>query len=109
MALYSVWDWDKNAWAVYRTSEPVSVGDDPKPPRPMSVSALGADPDTQIKSLPPTARFVGYDHMCRGEVRRRGGMPLGLDAPEASDIPKYALGFGLGVGVAYYFMRRRRA
>lgn len=69
MALYSVWDWNRNAYRVYATSTPVSVGDDPKPPKP-STGPIGADPDTDVKPLPPNAKLVGYEHMPRGEIRR---------------------------------------
>lgn len=111
MALYSVWDWDKNSWAIYRDSLPVSVGDDPKPPRPQRVSRLGADPDTQTKPLPSGARFVGYDHMCRGEVRTRptGALSgLGIDTPDSDDLKKYLFGGLVGAAVAWYWKRRSR-
>jgi hypothetical protein len=110
MALYSVWDWDRNAWAVYRDARPVSVGDDPKPPRPANVSQLGADPDTQMNPLPSDARFVGYDHLCRGEVRRRGDGPLsglGLSMPSGDDLTKYLIGGAIGAAIAWYWRRRR--
>jgi len=107
MALYSVWDWDHNAWAVYRDSRPVSVGDDPVPPRPTDVNFLGADPDTQCNPLPPSARFVGYDTMCRGEVRRRvAGSGLGLDLPAAADMQKYLIGAAIGVGLYWLWSQR---
>jgi len=70
MAFYSTWDWNRNAWRVYRTPETVSVGDDPKPPRPSPLNILGADPDTQVRPLPAGATFIGYDHIARGEIRR---------------------------------------
>ena len=108
MALYSVWDWDHNAWAVYRTPQTVSVGDDPTPARPARVSALGADPDTQMKPLPQDARFIGYDHMCRGEVRVAGGSPasLGIDMPSNDDMKKYLIGGAIGAAVAWWWRRR---
>lgn len=70
MAFFSTWDWGKNAWRVYQTPDTVSVGDDPKGPKLANVNVLGADPDTQTPPLPPSARFVGYSHLARGEVRR---------------------------------------
>lgn len=111
MALYSVWDWDRNSWAIYRDARPVSVGDDPKPPRPTNVSPIGADPDTQVNLVPSDARFIGYDHMCRGEVRRRGNSALsglGIDMPSSDDLQKYALGALIGASAAYAWYRRRR-
>lgn len=104
MALYSVWDWDKNVYRVYRDDVPVSVGDDPKPPRPRNVGPIGADPDTQIKTLPAGAKFLGYDQMAHGEIRMIGGLPLGLDDP-GSDTWKYMLAFAAG-GAAVWFLTR---
>lgn len=108
MALYSVWDWDRNAWAVYRDSRPASVGDDPTPPRPSVTSQLGADPDTQMNPLPSDARFVGYDHMCRGEVRVRSNplAGLGIDMPSNDDLKKYAIGAVIGI-IAFRYWRNR--
>jgi hypothetical protein len=109
MALYSVWDWDRNSWAIYRDARPASVGDDPKPPRPRNVGRLGADPDTQMNPLPSDAQFVGYDHMCRGEVRVRGTGPLaglGLDMPSNDDLKKYAIGGLVGAAAAWWWRRR---
>ena len=40
MALYSAWDWDKNAWAVFATPGTVSVGDDPIAPKPKQTSPI---------------------------------------------------------------------
>jgi hypothetical protein len=111
MALYSVWDFDRNSWAVYRDGKTVSVGDDPTPPRPRNISPLGADPDTQVNSLPAGANFVGYDHMCRGEVRRRGDGPLsglGIDMPSNDDLKKYVIGGVLGALVVKWWTGRRR-
>lgn len=109
MALYSVWDWDRNAWAVYRDARPVSVGDDPKPPKPLSVHPLGADPDTQVKPLPSGARFVEFSHVCRGEVRRAGGAlaSLGLDPPAGEDLPKYLLGVAVGAALVWWMRKSR--
>lgn len=107
MALYSVWDWDRNSWAIYRDHRPVSVGDDPTPPKPVNVGPLGADPDTQLKPLPSDARFVGHDHVCRGEVRVRSGAlsSLGLSMPDSADLPKYAVGFVVGVAAVAAWRR----
>lgn len=73
MAFYSVWDWNRNAWSIYATDRPASVGDDPIPPRPSVLSPIGADPDSDVKSLPAGARHVGFSHLARGEVRRLPG------------------------------------
>lgn len=103
MALYSVWDWDRNAYRVYATKSPVSVGDDPIAPKPSGLSALGADPDQHIKPLPSGAKFMGYSHLARGEVRR---MPKGLgdngdDAGKATGLAGMPLvAFGLGAAAA---------
>lgn len=108
MALYSVWDWDRNAWAVYRDGRRVSVGDDPTPPRPIDVSPLGADPDTQLKVLPNDARFVGYDLMCRGEarVRPQGVLSgLGLSLPETDDLKKYVGGAVVGAAILFAWQK----
>ncbi len=108
MALFSVWDWDHNSWAIYRNDRPVSVGDDPKPPRPTTMSRLGADPDTQMNPLPSDARFIGYSHVARGEVRRKpsGTMDaLGLDMPSTDDVKKYAIG-AVGALLAYDLWQR---
>lgn len=95
MALYSVWDWNRNAYRVYSTRRPVSVGDDPIPPRPSGLSALGADPDEHIKPLPSGARFEGYSHLARGEIRR---MPTGMG--DTADDAGAASGGGTGKGLA---------
>lgn len=111
MALYSVWDWDRNTWAVYRDRRTVSIGDDPKPPKPV-VGPLGADPDTQVKPLPSDASFVGYDHVCRGEVRRRPSGPLaglGIDPPSSDDLQKYAVGAAMGVAAWWLFTKWKRS
>jgi hypothetical protein len=112
MALYSVWDWDRNAWAVYRDKRPVSVGDDPKAPKPSNVSAIGADPDTQVNLMPSDARFIGYDHMCRGEVRRRSESSLsglGIEMPSSDDVRKYVLGGAVGALLVWYWRKRERS
>lgn len=113
MALYSVWDWNRNAYAIYRTSSPVSVGDDPLPHR-GSDSVLGADPDSGVKPLPSGARFVGYDHLARGEIRRRSSAlgDSGDDGGAASGSAGNGwLMFGAGVlaASAYWWWRRSRS
>lgn len=102
MALYSVWDWDKNAYKIYADSTPVSVGDDPKPPKPTGVGPIGADPDTQIKTLPGGTKFMGYDQMAHGEIRRVGGLPLGLDDATDSNTFKYVLAALAGGAVVFF-------
>ena len=110
MALYSTWDWNRNAWRVYATRRPVSVGDDPVPPRPRNTSTLGADPDTHVKPLPGGTRFMGYSHVARGEVRRQTGA-LGIVGDDAgrSGVSGLAM-FGLGVAAAsaFFWWRRRK-
>lgn len=114
MALYSVWNWDRNAWAIYRTSVPVSVGDDALPPRPRGVGPIGADPDTQVKPLPLGARFVEFSHVARGEIRRKPGhiADLGDDAGRSTATGTrwgaLALGAALASGVWYLATRKRR-
>lgn len=113
MALYSVWDWDRNAYRVYSTKTPVSVGDDPIPPKPSGLSALGADPDTHLKALPSGAKFMGYSHLARGELRRmsRGLGDNGDDAGAAKGLTgggwkTLALGVVIGAGVVWYAGKR---
>lgn len=101
MALYSVWDWNRNAYRVYATRRPVSVGDDPIPPRPGGLSPLGADPDQHLKPLPSGVKFLGYSHLARGELRR---MPRGIgdtadDAGAAGSGRSSWLMLGLGAAV----------
>lgn len=105
MALYSVWDWNRNAWRVYSTRRPASVGDDPIPPRPKPLSPVGCDPDTQVKPLPSGAKLEGFSHFARGEVRR---MPGGLgdngdDAGAGGGVTSNTwlmLGVGAALGAA---------
>lgn len=106
MALFSVWDWDKNSWAVYRNGDSVSVGDDPKAPKPSGTSPLGADPDTHAKPLPSDAKFSGYSHVARGEIRRHASLPLGLDEPGESSVVKYAAGAVVGSVLTWMVLRR---
>lgn len=110
MALYSVWDWDRNSYRLYETRRPASVGDDPVPPRP-SAPSLGADPDTHVKPLPAGAKFMGYTHVPRGEIRRerRGLADIGDDAGADGSSGgigswgKFALGMVVGVvGVLWW-------
>jgi hypothetical protein len=111
MALYSTWDWSRNAWRVYRTPTSVSVGDDPIPPRPTNISPIGASPDDDVKPLPTNARFVGFDHLARGEVRRapRGLGDIGDDAGQGVITSNGWLMFGAGVAVASLFWLWRRS
>jgi hypothetical protein len=105
VALFSVWDWDKNAWAVYRNGDNVSVGDDPKPPKPTGTHAIGADPDAHVKPLPADAKFSGFSHVARGEVRRQASLPLGLDEPGESPALKYAAGAAAGSLLTWFLLR----
>jgi hypothetical protein len=112
MALYSVWDWDRNSYRVYATKRPASVGDDPVPPRPESGSVIGADPDTDVKPLPAGAKFLAYSNVARGEVRRKSSGPFDLgDDAGSNDAPKtrwsvFAIGLALGAGGLYLWQRR---
>ena len=112
MALYSVWDWDRNSWRIYQTPAHVSVGDDAHPPRPSNVSPIGADPDTQVKPLPSGAKLQGFSHVARGEVRRtpQGIGNTGDDAgsPTAPlKRPWVMFGLGAAVASAWWWWRRR--
>jgi hypothetical protein len=103
MALYSVWDWDRNAYAIYRTKTPVSVGDDPTPPSsPGPTQGLGADPDVGVKALPRGARRLGYSQVARGEIRRlpRHMGDLGDDAGR-SGARSWAMPLAAGVALGY--------
>lgn len=110
MALYSIWDWNRNAYRVYSTPRTVSVGDDPIPPRP-SASSLGANPDTDVKPLPAGAKFVGYSHIARGEIRRerRGIGDLGDDAGTEAGVTswwKLVAAAAAGAVAMHLWMRR---
>lgn len=113
MALYSVWDWNRNSYRVYSTPQPVSVGDDPIPPRPKGISAIGADPDVHVKPLPSGAKMVGYSHMPRGEIRRLPG-GIGDTADDAGAAGRsrtataatFGVGVVLGAGIAWLMWRR---
>jgi hypothetical protein len=114
MALYSVWDWNRNSYRVYSTPTPVSVGDDPIPPKPNGISPIGANPDSDVKPLPPGARFIGYDHLARGEIRRvsNGFGDLGDDAGSGGNFwTQPAVMFSFGVASTFLLAelwRRRR-
>lgn len=112
MALYSVWDWNRNAYRIYTTRSPVSVGDDPIPPRPSGAHTLGADPDTHVKALPRGVRLVGYSHLPRGEVRRRSkwladvGDDAGSnDASSGGKLAMLGVGIVIGAGVMWWVGR----
>lgn len=111
MAFFSVWDWNRNAWRIYQTSTPVSVGDDPAAPKPSMNNPIGADPDTQVKQLPPGATVVGYDHLARGEIRREPASLL--SGADDSGIPfwkKPLVMFAAGaaaVGALVWWRRQR--
>ena len=105
MALYSVWNWDRNAYEVYATDRPVSVGDDPTPPNPGPVHLLGAIPDVHVKALPIGARLIGMSHLARGEIVRHRSGGLGGDLGQATGG---ALIFG-GLGVAAGMLLAPRA
>jgi hypothetical protein len=106
MALYSVWDWNKNLYRVYSDALPVSVGVDPDPPRPMNVHLLGAVPFEGCKVLPHGTRFMGLSHVPRGEIVRdasglREVMGLGSEAGGRTGIGSVAL-VCVGLAVGYF-------
>lgn len=92
MATYSAWDWNFNRFRVYRDEKPVSIGDDPSPPRPRTLSILGAVPDKDVKILPPTARSVGTSLVAIGEIVRDPKLNTPRDAAAAKG------GGGDGIG-----------
>ena len=113
MALYSVWDWNRNAYAVYSTPKRVSVGDDPVPPRPKGLSKLGASPDDDVKPLPSGAKLIGYDHFARGEIRRRSGLfGVGDDGGQgggaSSPLFMFLAGGATAAGAIYAYWRWKR-
>ena len=69
------------------------------PPR--STLKLGA-----VKPLPSDAKFSGYSHVARGEIRRQSYLPLGLDEPGESNAMKYAVGAAVGSAVTWLLLRR---
>jgi hypothetical protein len=113
MALYSVWDWNRNSYRVYSTTSPVSVGDDPVPPRPTGTHVLGADPDADVKPLPSGVRLIGRSHLPKGEIRRapRGLGDNGDDAGNSngagSGLAMLGLGIAVGAGVMWWVGRKR--
>lgn len=112
MALYSVWDWNRNSYRVYTTPKHVSVGDDPLPPKPTNISPIGANPDTDVKPLPSGTKFIGYDHLARGEIRRMSGslFDLGDDAGTGGSFwtqPMVMFVAGAGVVIVYYAWKKQ--
>src|SRR3990172_4825673 len=89
MALFSQWDWSRNAFKIYATNDRVSIGDDPTPPHPTGVNVIGAVPDVDAKPLPRGATFMGYAQVPRGEIVKSEG--------QASARSTYGLG-GTGLG-----------
>lgn len=112
MALYSVWDWNKNLYRVYSNSTPVSVGVDPNPPRPNAVHLLGAVPYEHAKVLPPAVRLMGLSHVPRGEVVRDAASVhelLGLSGDaEGSGFGRTLLVAAAGAIVGYAVARMVR-
>jgi hypothetical protein len=113
MALYSVWDWNRNSYRVYTTTRPVSVGDDPIPPRPRGTHELGADPDEHIKALPSGVRFIGYSHLPRGEIRRRArglgdfGDDAGANGASSNRWVMLGIGLAVGAGAMHLWMAKK--
>jgi hypothetical protein len=111
MALYSVWDWNKNLYRVHADTLPVSVGVDPSPPQPTGVHLLGAIPYDHAKVLPPAARFMGLSHVPRGEVVRSATNLkelLGLGAePGSSSVWTFAAIATAALVVGYVAGRMR--
>ena len=111
MALFSAWDWDRNAYRVYMTRQMVSIGDDPKPPKPSLRHPLGAVPDVDAKPLPIGAKFMGYSHQARGEIVKLPAGTLGRlgDIAESvtPDVGKLLLVLLVGVGIGVFVARRK--
>jgi hypothetical protein len=111
MAFFSVWDWNRNAWRIYQTPTSVSVGDDPAAPKPSVSNPIGADPDTQVKPLPPGAKLIGYEHLARGEIRREPSSLLsGADGSETPFWKRPLVMFVAGaasIGALVWWRRRR--
>jgi hypothetical protein len=84
MATYSAWDWNINAFRVFRDAKPVSIGDDPAPPRPRTLSILGAVPDKDVKLLPKNVRSIGTSPVAIGEIVRDPKLNTPRDAAAAS-------------------------
>lgn len=92
MATYSAWDWNINAFRVFRDAKPTSIGDDPAPPRPRALSRLGAVPDRDVKVLPPNVHSIGTSRVAIGEIVRDPRLNTAKDAAAA----KSGGGDGLG-------------
>lgn len=92
MAMYSAWDWNINRFRVYKDTKPVSIGDDPAPPRPRTLSILGAVPDKDVKLLPPNVRSVGTSPVAIGEIVRDPK----LNTPRDAAAAKSSGGDGIG-------------
>lgn len=112
MALYSVWDWNKNLYKVYADQRPVSVGVDPEAPRPSNLHILGAIPYDAAKTLPANVRFMGLSHVPRGEILRdtRSTVELmGLGSDATGTKPGIIAGVAVvGVLVGYLIARWSR-
>jgi len=118
VATYSAWDWNINAYRVYKDARPVSIGDDPTPPRPKGVSVLGAVPDRDVKLIPPGAKQVGTSVVAVGEIAKDprlnlakgagggGGDGLGSFSGGTSLMPVILV--GVAVVAAVYFNRSHR-
>ena len=109
MALYSVWDWNKNLYRVYADQRPVSVGVDPDPPKPRNLHILGAVPFEGCKLLPPGTRLMGLSHVPRGEIVRdaqgfKEHLGLGTDAGQRTPLGNAAL---VGLGAVFGFVVSR--
>lgn len=111
MALYSVWDWNKNMFAVFATDKPVSVGVDPDAPRPTGLDVLGAVPDQDVKVLPAGSRLLGYDRLARGEIVRQQQGMFGLgEAGQRAEPRTFPLALvAVGALVAGYALARATA
>jgi len=92
MATYSAWDWNINAFRVFRDAKTTSIGDDPAPPRPRALSKLGAVPDKDVKVLPPNTRSIGTSRVAIGEIVRDPRLNTARDAAAAKS------GGGDGIG-----------
>ena len=92
MANYSAWDWNINAFRVFRDAKTTSIGDDPVPPRPRPASILGAVPDKDVKVLPRNAQSIGTSRVAIGEIVRDLRLNTARDAAAAKS------GGGDGIG-----------
>ena len=109
MALYSVWDWNKNLYRVYADQRPVSVGIDPEPPRPGNVNILGAVPYEACKLLPNGVKGMGLSHVPRGEIVRDERGPLqavGLGSDASGSSPRLLVGVAIASAVVGYVIAR---